>query len=63
MTNNKETKNGQVESNSLAQIMKEPFRTGGREALYEVVEEKDRQSIAEPAARTPRRFWTGVGKR
>jgi hypothetical protein len=43
MINNKETENGQVESNSLAQIMKAPFRTVVREALYEVVEEEVRQ--------------------
>jgi transposase-like protein len=43
MINNKETENGQAESNSLAQIMKEPFRTVVREALYEVVEGEVRQ--------------------
>jgi putative transposase len=43
MINNKETENGQAESNSLAQIMKEHFRTVVREALYEVVEEEVRQ--------------------
>jgi hypothetical protein len=45
MINNKEIENGQAASIPLAQIMKEPSPDGGggREALYEVVEEAVRQ--------------------
>jgi transposase-like protein len=43
MIDTNETENGQAESPSLAQMMKEHLRTVVREALYEVVEEEVRE--------------------